>query len=124
MAFRGKKGKKKSFVIPKKSLLKEGDPVAIISGKDKFTKGKASGKIKIIYRKKGLALVEGVNIKKKHKKRVSQDQGAQIVDIALPLPLCKMMYFSEKLNRPVRLGVKEVDGKKVRYSKKHDLIID
>ena len=124
MAFRGKGSKVKKYKVPRKSLLKKGDQVVIICGKDKRNNGKASGTIKIIYRKKGLALVDGVNIVKKHKKRTSVDQPPQIVDISLPVPLTKLMYFSDKLGRGVRLGTKEINGKKVRYARKHDLIID
>jgi len=55
--------------------IKKGDIVKTICGKDK---GK-TGKVLAVYPKKERALVEGINLMKKHQKRTREDQQGGIV---------------------------------------------
>lgn len=61
-------------------MIKKGDNVKVITGS---SKGK-SGKVLKVFRAENRVLVEGINIKKVHKKKTSSKPG-QIVEIPMPI---------------------------------------
>lgn len=61
--------------------IKKGDNVKVIAGKDK---GK-TGKILKAMPKENLVVVEGLNLRKKHKKATSKDKKGQLIEIAAPM---------------------------------------
>jgi len=61
--------------------IKKGDKVEVITGKDK---GKKAPVVKA-FPKLDMVLVEGVNMKKKHKHAQKQGQKGQIIEIATPI---------------------------------------
>jgi large subunit ribosomal protein L24 len=61
--------------------MKKGDKVIITTGKDK----KKSGTITKIFPKKGLVVVSGVNIKKRHSRPKKTGQKGSIIDIESPI---------------------------------------
>ncbi len=88
--------------------LKKDDLVQVISGKEK---GK-QGKLVMIDREKGRAIVQGVNMVKKAMKKKSQNDRGGIIEIEAPVRLCNMMIVCKKCG-PTRLGYKiEGDAKK------------
>ncbi|MDQ3141126.1 MAG: 50S ribosomal protein L24 [Bacteroidota bacterium] len=93
--------------------IKKGDNVQVISGANKGKKGVVTYVIPATYR----AVVEGVNIVKKHTKPANNNPGG-IVDTPAPLHMSNLSLLDPKSGAPTRVGYKEVDGKKVRYSKK------
>lgn len=94
--------------------IRTGDKVKIMSGKDK---GKL-GKVLRIFNKNNRVLVEGVNMVKKHVKPGTVSKEGGIVSVEKPISVSTVMYYNELLKRPVRVGYKVVDGKKVRICKK------
>lgn len=106
--------------------LRKGDTVIVITGKDK---GKV-GKIKGIVRKDGKvrAIVEGVNIVKKHVRRIEGVREGGIFEVEKPIDISNIAYFDEKSKKPVKVGFKiSVEGNKVvkyRINKKSGEIID
>ncbi len=78
--------------------IKKGDKVKIIAGKDK---GKLGTVLKVLVAE-AKVVVEGVGLVKRHIKPgvVSKDGG--IISIEKPIDVSNVMYFDEKLNRPVR----------------------
>jgi large subunit ribosomal protein L24 len=66
--------------------IKKGDTVVVLSGNDKGKKGKVSH----VMPKKGLAVVEGINMKKKHQKPRQEGKKGQVIDVALPIPASKL----------------------------------
>ncbi len=66
--------------------IKKGDTVVVLSGNDKGKKGKVSHVIP----KKGRAVVEGINMKKKHQKSRQEGKKGQMIDVALPLAVSKL----------------------------------
>jgi len=95
--------------------VKKGDTVVAIKGKDKGKKGKVLN----IFLDSRKALVEGVNLAKKHRRQTRQDQQAGIVSIEMPIPLANLMVFCKGCNRPGRIGfVVNKDGTKSRVCKK------
>ena len=94
--------------------MKKGDNVIVISGKDK---GK-TGKVTRALPREGKVIVEGVNIKKRHKKPRKSGQKGQIVSFASPINASNAMIIDPKTGKPTRSGMKVVDGKRVRIVKR------
>jgi large subunit ribosomal protein L24 len=102
----------------KKLHIKKGDQVAITEGAYKGKKGK----VLEVFPKDNRAIVEGVNIIKKHQKPTN-DQPGGIVEKEAPVHISNMMLVDPKTGDATRIGRKEVNGKIVRYSKKSGEII-
>lgn len=96
-----------------KYKIKKGDKVVVISGSHKGSEGN----VVEILPKVGKAVVEGVNIAKKHMKPTNDNPGG-IVDKAMPIDISNLMYIDPKSGTPSRVGRRVEDGKIVRYSKK------
>lgn len=94
--------------------IRKGDNVIVIAGKDK---GK-EGKITRVFPARNEVVVEGVNMKKKHKRARKQGQKGQIIDIASPVNASNVMLKDPKTGKPTRIGIKKEDGKRVRIAKK------
>lgn len=104
--------------IVKKIHIKKGDEVIITEGAYKGKKGR----VLEVFPKKYRAIVEGVNIIKKHQKPTNESQGG-IIEKEAPLHISNIMLVDPKTGEPTRIGRKLVDGKMVRYSKKSGEII-
>jgi len=100
-----------------KYKLKKGDKVVVISGSNKGTEGE----ILEMLPKVGKAIVDGVNIAKKHMKPTNENPGG-IIDKAMPIDLSNLM-FVDSSGEASRVGRKIEDGSIVRYSKKTGQII-
>ncbi|HWA52179.1 MAG TPA: 50S ribosomal protein L24 [Patescibacteria group bacterium] len=95
--------------------FKKGDEVKITAGKDK---GK-TGKIEQVMPKKSAVLVPGVNIYKKHvKAQLTADGKGGVYELSRPLTLGKIALICPNCKKITRVGVKIVDGKKVRICRK------
>lgn len=93
--------------------IKKGDKVVVISGADK---GK-EGIVQRAYPKLGKVVVEGVNVRKKHKKPTQAVPEGSIVEMYAPILACKVMVIDPKTEKPTRIYHKVVDGKKIRVAK-------
>tara|TARA_A100001011_G_scaffold54868_1_gene53566 strand:+ start:3349 stop:3654 length:306 start_codon:yes stop_codon:yes gene_type:complete len=99
--------------------VKVGDNVKILSGDHKGS----SGKILKIDRLKNTALVEGINLVKKHNKPNANNPKGGIVEKEAPINLSNIA-LTTKDGLVTRFGFRfEKDGKKVRFSKKTNEII-
>ncbi|BBD07128.1 50S ribosomal protein L24 [Desulfovibrio ferrophilus] len=106
----------------KKFKIRKDDKVMVISGKDK---GKV-GKVLKIQKKKDRILVEKVNMVKRHTKAnpYTQQPGG-IVEKEAPIHISNVALLCDACTKPTRVGFKEVaDGKKVRFCKKCNEVID
>lgn len=90
--------------------IKAGDNVVVIAGKDK---GK-TGLVKSV--KDGRAIVEGVNMVKKHQKAGPLTE-AGMVEKEASIDLSNVMIADPESGKPTRVGFKVEDGKKVRVAK-------
>ena len=96
--------------------IKKGDNVVVLSGKDKGKNGKVLKIIRVDDNAK--AIVEGINIVKKHNKQSATSKGG-IESIEMPIFLSKLSIVDPKTSKPSRVGFKFLeDGKKIRFSKK------
>jgi len=94
--------------------IKKNDLVEIIAGNEKGKRGKVFR----VLRDKDLALVEKVNLVRRHKKADATSQGG-IVDKEAPLHLSNLAPVCEKCDRSARVGFKRLDdGTKVRTCKR------
>lgn len=91
--------------------IRKNDNVIILTGGDKGKKAK----VLKVFPRLGKLVVEGVNIKKKHKKPVRGAKGS-MVELAMPINISNVMLLDG--NKPTRAGVKMVGDKKVRISRK------
>ncbi len=98
--------------------IKKGDQVVVIAGSYKGVEGE----VLEVFPKKYRAIVDNVNIVKKHSKPAGENPGG-INEIPAPVHISNLMLIDPKTGEPTRIGRKEVDGKLVRYSKKSDEII-
>ena len=100
--------------------LKQGDKVVVIAGKDK---GK-EGKILKTFKADDKVIVEGVNIVKKHQKPSQAAPQGGIVEVEAPIHVSNVMVIDPSNGQPTKVAYKEVDGKKVRVSKKTGEVLD
>jgi large subunit ribosomal protein L24 len=100
--------------------VKKGDKVMVISGKDK---GK-TGVVLSAFPKKDRVLIEGVNIVKKHSKPSQMNPQGGIISQEAPIHVSNVMPLDPKTGEPTRVGIKEVDGKRVRVAKKSGEVLD
>jgi len=92
--------------------LRKGDPVVVLSGKDK---GK-EGTVLRVLPKEGKVIVEGVNIVKKHQKQTRATMQAGIIDKDMPIDASNVMFVHK--GKTVRLGYKvDKKGNKVRVAR-------
>jgi len=99
-----------------KLKLKQDDLVEIVSGNEK---GK-QGRILHVDREKCRVVVEGANLRKFHEKVQKDREGGQtggIEEREAPLHISNVALVDPETKKPVRLGIKEVDGKRVRYTR-------
>ncbi len=95
--------------------LRKGDTVQVMTGE---FKGK-SGKILRVFPEKGNAIVEGINMVKRHTKPNPKNQNGGIVEKEAIINMSNLMLLCPKTGKPTRLGVTILEnGKRIRFSKK------
>lgn len=103
-----------------KCRLKKGDQVIVIAGKNK---GK-TGSIDRIDKKKDRVYVGGVNMARRHTKPSMGSPEGGIVEKIMPLAICKVALVDPQKNKPTRVGIKVVDGKRVRFAKLSGAVLE
>ena len=101
-----------------KLKIKTGDTVRVIAGDHKGSEGKI---IKVLL-DKNKAIVEGVNMVKKHMKPSAQSPQGGIVEKEALIQISNISLLTAK-GETTRVGYKMENGKKVRFSKKSNEVI-
>ena len=100
--------------------IKTGDIVVVITGRggdsEKAFKGK-TGKVLAVNAKKGVAIVEGVNLVKKTVRKSEKFPNGQILDVPAPIALSNLMPYDAKAKKGVRVSYVREDGRSVRVAK-------
>jgi large subunit ribosomal protein L24 len=92
--------------------LRKGDPVRVITGKDK---GK-DGVVEHVFPKDNKVIVTGVNTASKHQRARRANEQAGIIDKDMPIDASNVMYVHK--GKTVRLGYTEnKNGEKVRIAR-------
>ena len=93
--------------------IKKNDTVIVRSGNDA---GK-TGVVMSVDPVKGTAIVSGINKHKKAVRRTEKTAGG-LIDVELPIRLCKLMPYDPEKKAGTRVKAGEKDGKKARISVK------
>jgi large subunit ribosomal protein L24 len=103
------------------SRIRKGDEVIIIAGRDKGKRGTVS---KIVSEEQ--LLVEGVNVVKRHTRpNPSKGTTGGILEKEMPIHRSNVALYNPQLSKADRVGIKRLqDGKKVRYFKSNDEVVD
>ena len=100
--------------------IRKGDKVVVTTGRDKGKKGEV---IKI-FPKEDRALVQGVNVVKRHQRQTQTQQGG-IVNKESTIHLSNLAHVDPKSGKATRIGMKKLgDGRSVRFAKKSGEVID
>ena len=100
--------------------IRKGDKVKILSGKDR---GKM-GKVLHVYPLKGRALVEGINMVKKHMRKSQQNPSGAIVQKELPIHISNLSLLDPVSSKNTRIKTLVAqDGSKQRVSVKNKAVI-
>lgn len=94
--------------------IRKGDTVLITSGKDR---GK-TGKVFKAFPKENKILVEGVNLRKKHRRPRKAGEKGQVITLSFPIRSGNVKLICSKCGKAVRTGYKVVENKKSRICKK------
>ena len=93
--------------------IKKGDNVVVLSGRER---GK-HGVVREVRPKDGKAIVQDVNISKRHMKPGRSARQAGIVDVEQPIHLSNLALADPKTNQPTRVRAHALaTGKKVRIA--------
>lgn len=85
-------------------MLKKGEKVNVLTGKDK---GK-SGKVLQVLRNKNRVVVEGVNMIKRNQKPTSTNQTGGIIEREAPIHISNVKVVEEKTEKVVKKETKKV----------------
>ncbi len=96
--------------------IKRNDKVTVLSGKNKGRQGK----VLKLFPDKDTALVERLNMIKRHTKAGGQaGQQGGIIEKEAPIRLSKLMLVCPKCAKPSRTGIRTLDdGTRIRVCKK------
>jgi len=101
-----------------KLKIKTGDTVRVIAGDHKGQEGK----VQKVLIEKNKAIVEGVNMISKHEKPSASNPQGGIKEKEAPIHISNLSLI-DKNGDTTRVGYREEDGKKVRFSKKSNEVI-
>jgi len=101
--------------------LRKNDNVMIIAGKEKGT----TGKILKVLSEKDRAIIERLNLVKRHTKPRGPQQPGGILEKEASIHVSNLMLMCDRCNAPIRFGHKVLgDGKKVRICRRCGETID
>jgi large subunit ribosomal protein L24 len=104
----------------RKLHIKKGDTVMVIAGDSKGQQGR----VLVVDNEKEKAMVEGVNVVKKHSRPTNKTPKGGIIEKEAPIHISNLKVIDSS-GKPTRVGRKtdEKTNKTVRYSKKTGEVI-
>ena len=107
--------------VLRKSRIRKGDTVVVVSGRDR---GK-TGKVLSVDLQAGKVVVEKLNIIKRHTKPNQKAKQGGILEREAPLQISNVMFFCPVRKKPTRIGSRVLeDGRRVRFSKKSNETVE
>lgn len=94
--------------------IRKGDNIRVISGKDR---GKTAKVLKV-FPKESRILVEGLNMRKRHRRPKQQGKKGEIINLPAPMHVSNVMVVCAKCGQVARIGYKVEEDKKFRICKK------
>ena len=98
-----------------KFKIKKGDKIRVISGEHKGSEGNV---LKILTAK-NRAIVEGINLVKKHAKPNAQNPQGGIIEKEASIHISNLSLIASD-GKTTRIGYRMEEGKKVRFAKKNN----
>ncbi|HWO07580.1 MAG TPA: 50S ribosomal protein L24 [Candidatus Paceibacterota bacterium] len=93
--------------------IKKGDNVVVIAGKNRG----ATGKVELVLTKKGMVVIDGVNVVKKHRRATAQTRKGQIIEKSMPIHISNVMLADPKGGKPTRIRIeRSKDGARERVA--------
>ena len=103
-----------------KLKIKKGDKVVVLAGRDKGSRGQ----IVKVFPSENRAVVEGVNMVRRHQKQSASQEGG-IISKEASIHVSNLAIEDPKDGEPSRIGYKILDdGRKVRFAKRSGEVID
>jgi large subunit ribosomal protein L24 len=99
--------------------IKKGDRVIVLAGRDK---GKTGEVLKMLP-SANRAVVQGVNVMKRHT-RPSQANAGGIIEKEASINLSNISHIDPQDNKATRIGFREENGRKIRFAKRSGEPID
>jgi large subunit ribosomal protein L24 len=101
--------------------IRKGDRVQVLTGRDKGRRGEVIA----VLPKDNRAVVQGVNVVKRHQKPQGINQPGGITEKEAPIHLSNIALIDPKTDKPTRVGFTELaDGKKVRVARPSGEVLD
>ena len=101
--------------------IKKGDRVMVMTGADKGKRGE----VLTVLPKDNRAVVQGVNIAKRHTKPSGMGQPGGIVEKEATIHLSNIALIDPKTDKPTKVGFRVLDdGRKVRVSRSSGDVIE
>jgi len=102
-----------------KLKIKSGDLVLVTAGDHKGSEGK----VLRVLKDKNKAIVEGVNLVKKHQKPSAASPQGGIAEMEAPIHISNLSIKDPKSGDATRVGFKMEGDKKVRFAKKSNQVL-
>ena len=100
--------------------IRKGDTVLVISGAARGRRGE----VLRVLPKTNRAVVQGVNVAKKHTKPTGMGRPGGIVEVEASLHLSNLKLIDPKTDTPTRVGFRIEGGRKVRVAKATGNVIE
>jgi len=108
-------------VRKKRPLIKKNDKVMVLAGKEQ---GKIGGVLRVDV-EKGRAVVEKINMVKRHTKPGGKNAQGGIIEVEAPIHISNLMLVCNRCAETSRIGKRILeDGSKVRVCKKCGELLD
>jgi large subunit ribosomal protein L24 len=103
-----------------KLKIRKGDKVVVLAGRDKGSRGQ----VVKVFPSDNRAMVEGVNMVRRHQKQSASQEGG-IISKEASIHVSNLAIEDPKDGEPSRIGYKILDdGRKVRFAKRSGEVID
>ena len=101
--------------------IRKGDRVQVLAGRDRGKRGE----VLAVMPKENRALVQGVNLVKRHQKPMGLNRPGGIIEKEAPIHLSNLALIDPKSDKPTRVGFRLLeDGRKVRVAKASGEVLD
>jgi large subunit ribosomal protein L24 len=101
--------------------IRKGDRVQVLAGRDRGKRGEVLS----VAPKENRALVQGVNMVKRHQKPQGLSRPGGIIEKEAPIHLSNLALIDPVSDKPTRVGFRVLeDGKKVRISRASGEVLD
>jgi large subunit ribosomal protein L24 len=99
--------------------IRKGDEVVVIAGRDKGKRGVVLRRVDECH-----LVVEGINVVKKHvRPNPMKGVAGGITDKTMPIDQSNVMLFNPATSKGDRVGIRLVDGKRVRVFKSNGVVV-